>query len=134
MYNNCIKAIDKGWLEMPRKIQKNHQRQHSKETKLEAVKQVLEEGRPRFDVVSENQISLGTLNNWLKRYIEEGEMGLEPKRIKPSTKEPIDEELARLRDIEKKYNEQLEDIEILKKFRASLEAKANPYVSKKSSN
>lgn len=116
---------------MPRKVQKIHQKHHSKETKLKAVQQVLEKERPRVDVINENNISLGTLNNWLKHYSAEGEKGLETKRSVPPLKEAKDEELARLREIEKKYNEQLEDIEILKKFRASLEAKTRPYDSKK---
>lgn len=119
---------------MPRKVQKDVHKHHSKEARLKAVRQVLEDGRPRADVISENNISLGTLNNWLKRYKAESETGLEAKRSTSAPKEPVDEELARLREIEKKYNEQLEDIEILKKFRASLEAKTDPSDSKRSLN
>lgn len=126
--------MHKGCEKMPRRINKTHKKHHSVETKLQAVKQVIDETRPRMDVAIENQVTLGTLNNWLKRYQIEGEEGLKLKQTSLLPKEGPIEELERLRIIEKKYYEAQEDITILKKFRASLEANESQNVSKQSSN
>lgn len=116
---------------MPRK--RSQSKHHPLETKLKAVNLVIDERVPRMEVAIMNKISLGTLNNWLKRYQIEGVAGLETKAPSKSKKETPIEELERLRVIEQKYYEAQEDIEILKKFRASLEASENQSVSKRSS-
>ncbi|WP_205854520.1 hypothetical protein [Planococcus halotolerans] len=83
-----------------------------------------------MDVVIEMQISMGTMNNWLRRYQIEGTEGLHPKRDS-NLKEEGKEELERLRVIEKKYYEGQEDIEILKKFQASLGVNGKGNASKR---
>ena len=103
---------------------------HTVEEKLYAVKQVIYQNRHRVDVAIEMQISMGTMNNWLRRYQLEGTEGLHPKRDS-KVKEDGKEELERLRVIEKKYYEAQEDIEILKKFQASLGANGKRNASKR---
>lgn len=109
---------------------KNRKSHHMVEEKLYAVKQVMYQNRHRVDVAIEMQISMGTMNNWLRRYQLEGTEGLHPKR-ESKVKENGKEELERLRVIEKKYYEVQEDNEILKKFQASLEANEKPNASKR---
>lgn len=86
-----------------------------------------------MDVAIEMQVTLATLTNWLKRYELNGSEGLKV-QVNESPKENLLDEVERLRLIEKKYYEQQEDIEILKKFQASLEANESPSASKPLSN
>lgn len=106
-------------------------RQLSVEEKLYAVKQVIYQNRYRTEVAIEMGVTVGTIDSWLRRYTQEGVEGLHPKR---DTKfiENDKQELIRLQLIEKKYYEAQEDIEILKKFQASLKAKGKQSASKRS--
>lgn len=52
----------------------------SKEEKLRIIKRHLENYISQSDVAKEEGISSGMLSNWVKRYIEEGEEGLENKK------------------------------------------------------
>ena len=97
---------------------KKTQRQSRPEHKLYAVKEVLENKRHKKEVAAELGVSLGSINNWIKQY--------ESPKIKPlhplvvgDTPE-LQTELKRLRAIEKQYQDQQLEIEILKKFQAFL--------------
>lgn len=54
----------------------------NKEEKLRIIKRVTEESLSTINVSIDEKISNGMLNNWLKKYYEEGEKGLENK-VKP---------------------------------------------------
>ena len=85
---------------------------------MKAIKEVLENKRHKKEVAAELGVSLGSINNWIKQY-----ESPEIKKIQPlivgDTPE-VNEELKRLRAIEKKHQEQQLEIEILKKFQAFL--------------
>ncbi|WP_342513203.1 transposase [Sporosarcina sp. FSL K6-1522] len=98
--------------------EKKRKRQLSFEQKLYAVQEVLEKGRHKKDVASELDIHINSITNWMKIYREKGENGLRPTPKAILLDEAT--ELERLKKIEKKYNEQLVEIEILKKFHAFL--------------
>ena len=57
-------------------------RNWSKDDKLKAVKRVLDNHETAEDVRKELNINSGLLHNWIKKYLNEGEKGLENK-IKP---------------------------------------------------
>ena len=57
-------------------------RNWSKDYKLKAVKRVLDNHETAEDVRKELNINSGLLHNWIKKYLNEGEKGLENK-IKP---------------------------------------------------
>lgn len=101
--------------------QKKSKKQTSYDKKVEAVQEVLINKRHKQEVAEELGIHLNSLTNWLRIYREEGAEGLRPlEKRKTSVDAPPTNELERLRAIEKKYNEQLDEIEILKKFQAFL--------------
>ncbi|ANU09296.1 hypothetical protein BBH88_02595 [Planococcus antarcticus DSM 14505] len=60
-----------------------------------------------------------SLSNWLRQYRNYGKKRLESNYDKTDVSEHSDE-IKRLREIEKKYIEQRDHIEILKKFQAFL--------------
>lgn len=95
-------------------------KQTSYEQKLIAVQEVLEKKRHVQEVAAELGVHPNSLTNWLRNYREKGAEGLQPHRHQTSTSTSLPAELERLRAVEKKYNEQLEEIEILKKFQAFL--------------
>ena len=98
---------------------KTRKRQSTYEQKLHAINEVREKKRHKQDVAEEMNIHINSLNLWLKQFREHGPEGLQSHYQKPNLLEH-DEELHRLQEIEKKYNEQQDHIEILKKFQAFL--------------
>lgn len=52
----------------------------SKDEKLRIVNRVLNDGLSTHQVSNEENISNGMLNNWIKKYFEQGENGLENKK------------------------------------------------------
>ncbi len=52
----------------------------SKDEKLRIINRVLKDGLSENKVSNEENISIGMLNNWIKKYFEQGEKGLENKR------------------------------------------------------
>ena len=83
-------------------------RQYTKEFKIEAVRLIVEEGRPISEVARELGIGENLLHRWKKKY-EEGEIDPFPGQGRLS---PEDEELRRLR----RENERLRmERDILKK-------------------
>lgn len=99
---------------------KESRKQSSYAQKLAAVQEVLEKDRNVREVAEELDIHPNSLTNWLRKYREKGPEGLQPSRHPASTETSQAAELTRLKAIEKKYNDQLEEIEILKKFQAFL--------------
>lgn len=95
-------------------------KQTSYAQKLAAVQEVLEKKRHIQEVAEELGIHPNSLTNWLRKYREKGPEGLQPSRHQTSTYTSQTAELERLKAIEKKYNDQIEEIEILKKFQAFL--------------
>ncbi|TAA72789.1 hypothetical protein D2909_04150 [Planococcus salinarum] len=95
-------------------------KQTSYAQKLAAVQEVLEKKRHIQEVAEELSIHPNSLTNWLRKYREKGPEGLQPYRHQSSTYTSQTAELERLKAIEKKYNDQIEEIEILKKFQAFL--------------
>lgn len=101
----------------PRKAYKKTTR----DEKLEIVIAILENNRHRKAVAEEYQVSLTSINNWVNDYQKYGEAGITSnKRDSFVKEEEIQSELARLKKIEKLYEEQKVKIEILKKFQAFL--------------
>ncbi len=88
------------------------------ETKKYAVTQVIEFHRSKRVVAEEIGFSVSSVINWVKTYEQYGEAGLQSK--KSSLHSEDGRELERLRCIETKYYQQIEEIEILKKFQAFL--------------
>lgn len=80
-------------------------RNFSKEQKIKAVKMVLEEGKSQMEVersILGKKKSTGTINRWIREYIQEGENNAFIKKKGLKKKE---EENERLRyDILKKFN------------------------------
>ena len=83
-------------------------RQYTKEFKIEAVRLIIEEGRPISEVARELGIGENLLHRWKKKY-EEGEIDPFPGQGRLS---PEDEELRRLRRENKRLRM---EHEILKK-------------------
>ena len=52
----------------------------SKEEKLKLVKEHLEQHVSTLEITTRENISNGMYNNWLKKYFEQGEVGLENKK------------------------------------------------------
>lgn len=96
---------------------KTQKRQNTYEQKLFAVNEVRLNNRHKHDVAEELGIHINSLTRWLKLYKEHGEDALLSHYEKPDLIKQT-EELNRLRDVEKKYNEQFLENEILKKFQA----------------
>ena len=93
----------------------------TQDEKLEVVLGVLENGRKRTEMALEKNVSLNSVNIWIRNYQLYGRDGLSfNKRTAYVAQEETQKELKRLKKIEKRYNEQLEEIEILKKFQAFL--------------
>lgn len=93
----------------------------TQDEKVEAVLEVLENGRKRKEVALEKDVALNSINIWIRNYKLYGRDGLSfNKRTAYVAQEETQKELKRLKKIEKQYNEQLEEIEILKKFQAFL--------------
>nr|WP_144929302.1 helix-turn-helix domain-containing protein [Paenibacillus bovis] len=101
-------------------------RQSSFEEKCRVVQEILEQGRHKKDVAEDYQIHINTINNWIRAYKAKGVNGLRS-AVKGAKSDDIktQSELDRLREIEKKYNEQMKEIEILKKFQAFLKENEN---------
>ena len=83
-------------------------RQYTKEFKIEAVRLIIEEGRPISDVARELGIGENLLHRWKKKY-EEGKIDPFPDKGRLS---PEDEEMRRLRRENKRLRM---EHEILKK-------------------
>jgi len=93
----------------------------TQDEKLEVVLGVLENGRKRKEMALEKDVALNSVNIWIRNYQLYGRDGLSfNKRKAYVAQEETQKELKRLRRIEKRYNEQLEEIEVLKKFQAFL--------------
>ena len=98
-----------------RKKQSSH---NSVETKLEAVRQVLENKRPVAEVASELDLHRGTVNRWVISFKDKGEQGLvNPRSISQPSQS---KDRKKTRELEKKLKEKEMEIEILKKFQAFL--------------
>ncbi|VDG96962.1 Transposase [Lysinibacillus sphaericus] len=107
-------------------IKKGRKRTLSFEQKCTIVKEVLEENRHKKDIAAEHQIHINSISNWIRKYKEKGVDGLRPFVKTPRVpRDQMKDELNRLQEIEKKYNEQLTEIEILKKFQAFLKENEN---------
>ncbi|AOV07474.1 helix-turn-helix domain-containing protein [Sporosarcina ureilytica] len=105
-------------------IRKKLQKRRSPfETKMYAVKQVIEFHRSKRVVAEEIGISVSLVINWVKTFEQHGEAGLQSK--KSHSLSDGGGELERLRCIEKKYYQQLEKIEIPKKFQTILRENKN---------
>lgn len=52
----------------------------SKEEKVKLVKEYLDENKSSLEITNREKISNGMFNNWVKKYIEQGETGLENKK------------------------------------------------------
>ncbi|QUW21310.1 hypothetical protein JSQ81_16090 [Sporosarcina sp. Marseille-Q4063] len=82
---------------------------------------MLENGRKRKEMALEKDVSLNSVNIWIRNYQLYGRDGLSfNKRTDYVAQEETQKELKQLKKIGKRYNEQLEEIEILKKFQAFL--------------
>jgi transposase len=98
-----------------RKKQSSHS---TVETKLVAVRQVLENKRPVVEVARELDLHRDTVHRWVSSYKEQGQQGLEnPRSITQSSKS---KDIKRIRELERKVKEKEMENEILKKFQAFL--------------
>lgn len=74
----------------------------SKEEKLRIINRVLNEGMSQSQVSKEENINVGLLSNWIKKYTESGETALENKRKpgNPLTKYQFKKDLTDLEKLE----------------------------------
>jgi transposase len=75
------------------------------EQKVYAVQEVLHSGRTRKELAEELNVSVNSITTWLRKYKECGENGFSSFSR---------DEMDRLKEIEKKYYEQLKEMESLK--------------------
>lgn len=80
--------------------------QTTQEQKMYAVKEVLQNGRERKQVAEELHVSVNSISTWIRKFKEAGEN---------SFSSYSQDEIVRLKEIEKKYNEQ-QEMESLKKL------------------
>lgn len=100
-------------------IRKKLPKRHSSfETRVYAIRQVVEKQRSNREVADELGVHIHSVRHWVNNFKKNGEAGLESKKPHLLPDDRI--ELERLRIIEKKYSQQQEEIEILKKFQAFL--------------
>jgi transposase len=96
----------------------------SPENKIKAVERVLDEHMPTKQMAEEMNVSLTSIQQWVKQYKDFGPASF---LNKDSQKRPMAmvnvEELARLKTIEIAYKEQMVQVEILKKFQTFLKQK-----------
>ncbi|PGT82174.1 MULTISPECIES: helix-turn-helix domain-containing protein [Bacillaceae] len=91
------------------------------ETKLKAVRRVLEDLTPVAIVAKDLDLHRDTVNRWVNAYKKNGEKGLiNPKSVAHSSTQKQDE---KIRELEKKLKEKELENEILKKFQAFLKEK-----------
>ncbi|QUG42972.1 transposase [Psychrobacillus sp. INOP01] len=94
--------------------------QTTQEQKKYAVQEVLKNGRGRKAVAEELNVSVNSITTWIRKFKEAGENGLSSYS---------QEEIMRLKEIEKKYNEQ-QELELLKKLPIYIHLKKLPYPQK----
>lgn len=94
--------------------------QTTPEQKMYAVQEVLKNGRRRKAVAEELNVSVNSITTWIRKFKEAGENGLTPYS---------QDEITRLKEIEKKYNEQ-QEMELLKKLPIYIHLKKLPYPKK----
>ena len=88
-------------------------KKYTKEFKLEAVRQVVEKGRPATQVAKRLGINESMLHQWKRRALEDGELA------SPGNGRPAESELeVEVRRLRKKLAEAEQDREILKKATA----------------
>jgi transposase len=100
--------------------ERNMKKKHTDvETKLKAVRRVLENHTPIAIVAEDLDLHRDTVNRWVNAFKKEGEKGLmNPRSIKHSS--PNKSEAAKIKVLEKQLKEKELEIEILKKFQAFL--------------
>lgn len=98
----------------------------SPENKIKAVERVLQDQIPTRQVAEEIDVSQTSIQQWVKQYKDYGPEHF-LKTQKNEEKNPVtmvdEKELQRLRKIEKAYEEQQIQVEILKKFQTFLRQK-----------
>ncbi|SDO30272.1 Transposase [Psychrobacillus sp. OK028] len=94
--------------------------QTTQEQKMYAVQEVLQSGRGRKEVAEELNVSVNSITTWIRKFKEIGENALTSYS---------QDEIIRLKEIEKKYNEQLK-LEMLKKQPIYIHLKKLPYPKK----
>ena len=94
--------------------------QTTQQQKMYAVQEVLQNGRGRKGVAEELNVSVNSITTWIRKFKVAGENGL-------SSYSP--DEITRLKEIEKKYNEQ-QELESLKKLPIYIHLKKLPYPKK----
>ena len=94
--------------------------QTTQEQKMYAVQEVLKNGRARKAVAEELNVSVNSITTWIRKFNNAGENGLSSYSS---------DEITRLKEIEKKYNEQRE-LESLKKLPIYIHLKKLPYPKK----
>ena len=94
--------------------------QTTQEQKMYAVQQVLKNGRGRKEVAEELNVSVNSITTWIRKYKEAGENGLTANS---------QDEISRLKEIEKKYKEQ-QELELLKKLPIYIHLKKLQYTRK----
>ena len=132
--NYITALIDKHGIDI---LRTDKNRIHTKFEKQEAIDRVLINGEAKWSVALDlGLLSKGMLNNWLKKYRENGYNIVERKRgrptmkkeFKPKKNETIEEENERL----KKENLYLKaELEYSKKLRAVVQARKNQQQKKK---
>ena len=91
--------------------------------KLKAVERVVLEGISTRIIAEELSVSLTSVQTWVKQYNDFGPEYFTTQVRSSDGPDAIQAELERLKKIEKAYEEQLIEVEILKKFQAFLKMK-----------
>lgn len=96
----------------------------SPENKIKAVERILDEHVPTKQMAEEMNVSLTSIQQWVKRYKDFGPASFLNKDTQKGPMAMVDvKELARLKTIEVAYKEQMLQVEILKKFQTFLKQK-----------
>ena len=94
--------------------------QTTQEQKMYAVQEVLQNGRVRKDLANELNVSVNSITTWIRKFKNAGENGFSSYS---------QDEITRLKEIEKKYEQQLK-MENLKKLPIYIHLKKFTYTKK----
>lgn len=97
---------------------KERKAQYTSEIKLVAVQQFLCGDKTTRELATELKVDQDTINNWIKKYKEQGESGLKRTNANPTKKRNKDS--REMKELKAQIKAKDMEIEILKKFQAFL--------------
>lgn len=98
--------------------EKSRKAQYTSEIKLEAVQQFLKGDKTTRELATELKVDQDTINNWIKKYKDQGKSGLKRTNANPTKKRNKDSK--EIKELKAQIKAKELEIEILKKFQAFL--------------